>query len=80
VQKSEQTKATARRPAPIGPPPPELQVRQRLTLIQRKIQKLEEERERAVRPAGEISALDERIEKLKGEAGEWEKLLGLSEP
>ncbi len=83
VQKSEQTKATVKRPAPIEQPPPEMQVRQRLALIERKIQKLEGDRERAVREgksAEEIAAFDERIEKLKGEAGEWQKHLGLAAP
>lgn len=83
VRKSEQTKATVRRPAPIEQPPPETQVRQRLALIRKKIQKLEGEREKAVReerPESEIAALDERIEKLKGEDEEWRTLLGLAGP
>jgi len=30
--------------------------------------------------AGELAALEEEIEKLKGEAGEWRKLLGVAAP
>ena len=84
VQKSEQTKATAvRKGSTIDQPPPAQQVRQRLALIHRQLIKVEGDRKKAVekgRPAGDVAALDERIEKLKTEAAEWQKLLGLAAP